>query len=438
MILEFGLVKAIAAGGGLVSCIALIAGMTGGGQYATAQADPMQLASAVCAYTRNGPDSSTSTRSHTSASGSRELTSKQAANARIIINTAKKLGLPRRAGVIAVATALQESSLRGETVGDHGRAFGIFQQHPGSGWGTRAQVSNPRYAARAFFSRLIKIRNWSEKPLTVVAQAIQRSDFPTTYARHEARAKRIVAELGWAKSRTSQKAHDTVELSVADARAVRGSLELATSLGVSRATFVADIDMALSAGRLRSAQKYLKNKGDRSKLADKIVETVARSVCAELSQKIGQVLDPATLEVIRRSGRGGVALEAALTMIGVPYSWGGGGSNGASFGIGRGAGTKGFDCSGLAEYAWAKAGIRIGGNTSAQWQAGTHISRSQLRPGDLVFFATNPKNPSTIHHVVMNIDGKRYVHAPHTGSKVQVGRWTATREAEYAGAVRPG
>ncbi|MBT2233211.1 C40 family peptidase [Nonomuraea sp. NEAU-A123] len=196
--------------------------------------------------------------------------------------------------------------------------------------------------------------------------------------------------------------------------------------------------MALSAGRLRSAQKYLKNKGDRSKLADKIVETVARSVCAELSQKIGQVLDPATLEVIRRSGRGGVALEAALTMIGVPYSWGGGGSNGASFGIGRGAGTKGFDCSGLAEYAWAKAGIRIGGNTSAQWQAGTHISRSQLRPGDLVFFATNPKNPSTIHHVVMNIDGKRYVHAPHTGSKVQVGRWTATREAEYAGAVRPG
>ncbi|WP_250904977.1 NlpC/P60 family protein [Nonomuraea sp. NEAU-A123] len=70
-------------------------------------------------------------------------------------------------------------------------------------------------------------------------------------------------------------------------------------------------------------------------------------------------------------------------MIGVPYSWGGGGANGASYGIGRGAGIRGFGCSGLAEYAWVKAETRIGGDTSAQWRAGIRVSRSQLRAGNL-------------------------------------------------------
>ncbi len=73
-----------------------------------------------------------------------------------------------------------------------------------------------------------------------------------------------------------------------------------------------------------------------------------------------------------------------------------------------------------------------------QWRSGVRVPRAELKPGDLVFFATNPRDPSTIHHVVLNIDGKRYVHAPTTGSKVQVGQWTASREAEFAGAVRPG
>ncbi|WP_214318596.1 C40 family peptidase [Nonomuraea sediminis] len=82
--------------------------------------------------------------------------------------------------------------------------------------------------------------------------------------------------------------------------------------------------------------------------------------------------------------------------------------------------------------------MKIGGTTATQWNAGVHVPWSQLKPGDLIFFAIDPKSPATIHHVVLNIDGKRYVHAPHTGSTVQVGTWTAKREAEYAGAVRPG
>ncbi|MFI7639247.1 C40 family peptidase [Nonomuraea sp. NPDC049400] len=431
MILEARLAKAIAAGGGLVSGAAIIAGMVGGGQYATTQAAPAQLASAVCAYTDKP-----STPKISAAPEQLRLTPHQAANARVIVNTANELGLPRRAAVIGIATALQESSLDNSTVGDHGRAFGIFQQHPEYGWGTRAQVSTPRHATRTFFDRLTKIKNWTAKPLTVVAQAIQRSAFPNAYAKHESRAEGLVTAL--TEPNANQNARDTLELSPADTKAVRASLELATSLGVTRAAVVADVEMALQAGALRSAPKDVKSRADTARLAEKIVRTVAGQLCKELSQKIGQVLDQETLAAIRTSGRGTVALTAALKMIGVPYSWGGGGPKGPSYGIGHGAGTRGFDCSGLAEYAWAKAGVRIGGHTSTQWRSGVRVPRSQLEPGDLVFFATNPKNPSTIHPVVLNIDGKRYVHAPTTGSKVQVGQWTVSREAEFAGAVRPG
>ncbi|MGP4102281.1 C40 family peptidase [Nonomuraea sp. KM90] len=437
MILEAGLAKAIAAGGGLVSSVALIGGIAGGSQHATTTADPKRLASAVCAYVGKEHKPSPP-RKHNKATS---LTPKQAANARIIIAVAQDMGLPTQAAVIALTTALQESTLSNETIGDHGQAFGLFQQHPQYGWGTRTQVSNPRYATRTFFTRLLKIKNWESKSTATVAQAIQRSAFPDAYTKHEARAEHLFTTLTGqpATPKPSRKPHDDdLELSPQDTQAVRDSLELATSLGVPRATIVADVQEALNAGKLPSAHHDPKRTNEAAQLAEKIVTTVAKGACDELSQKISAALDPETLAAIRGSGRGAVALTAALKMIGVPYSWGGGGPKGPSLGIGHGAGTNGFDCSGLAEYAWAKAGVRIGGHTSTQWNAGARIPRSQLKPGDLLFFATNPKNPSTIHHVVLNIDGKRYVHAPTTGSKVQIGQWTATRETEYAGAVRPG
>jgi cell wall-associated NlpC family hydrolase len=240
-----------------------------------------------------------------------------------------------------------------------------------------------------------------------------------------------------AKPRPPRTSDDGLKLSKRDEQAVRASLELATALGVPRATIVADVHHALDAGELSSARQGTKT-ADAGQLAEEIVTTVAQRTCDDLSRKINETLDPETLAALRTSGRGGVALAAALKMIGVPYSWGGGGPNGPSYGIGHGAKTKGFDCSGLAEYAWAKAGVKIGGHTSIQWRAGVRVPRSQLKPGDLLFFAENPKNLATIHHVVLNIDGKRYLHAPTTGSNVQIGHWTATREAEYAGAVRPG
>ncbi|MFG1697816.1 C40 family peptidase [Nonomuraea sp. NPDC049309] len=129
------------------------------------------------------------------------------------------------------------------------------------------------------------------------------------------------------------------------------------------------------------------------------------------------VLAPASAGA--RSVAGGIALRAALEMIGTPYSWGGGGVNGPGYGIGHGATTKGFDCSGLTEYAYARAGALIGTTTYEQWRAGVRITRDLLEPGDLVFYDSDKKTPGP-EHVALAVDDQRIVHAPHTGAYVRI------------------
>ncbi|WP_329521155.1 hypothetical protein [Spirillospora sp. NBC_01491] len=117
----------------------------------------------------------------------------------------------------------------------------------------------------------------------------------------------------------------------------------------------------------------------------------------------------------KKLGGGGAigVVRAARSQIGRPYSWGGGGKGGPSYGIGRGANTFGFDCSGLTEYAWWKGAHKsIGGVTNPQW-ANSHPIPGP-RPGALAF----PSGPSV--HVMLGSDRPGYIiQAPYTGSYVQ-------------------
>ncbi|TDC29140.1 peptidase M23, partial [Micromonospora sp. KC213] len=132
-------------------------------------------------------------------------------NAIRIVDAGRKMGAPRRALVIAVATAMQESTLYNYASGvlpesqnyphqaigwDHD-SVGLFQQRPSSGWGTVADLMNPEYATRAFLAVLLEIPGWQSLPLAVAAQAVQISAFPDAYAQHEWRATEVVeAVLG--------------------------------------------------------------------------------------------------------------------------------------------------------------------------------------------------------------------------------------------------
>ncbi|MFF1547737.1 heavy metal transporter [Streptomyces sp. NPDC058291] len=123
-----------------------------------------------------------------------EFTPEQAVNAATIAAVGTDRAMPERAVAIALATALQESGLRNLDHGDRD-SLGLFQQRPSQGWGTEKQVTDPAYAADVFYQHLAKVRDYTELPLTVAAQRVQRSGYPEAYAKHEPDAVLLAAAL---------------------------------------------------------------------------------------------------------------------------------------------------------------------------------------------------------------------------------------------------
>jgi murein DD-endopeptidase MepM/ murein hydrolase activator NlpD len=126
------------------------------------------------------------------------LDDEQRGNGELIVQVGSDLAAPPRAWVVAVATAIQESGLRNlphqGADNDHD-SLGLFQQRPSQGWGTPEQILDPRYAAAAFYQRLLEVADWQQLPLTVAAQAVQRSAFPDAYAKHEPLAVAVVGSV---------------------------------------------------------------------------------------------------------------------------------------------------------------------------------------------------------------------------------------------------
>ncbi|NEA33437.1 hypothetical protein [Streptomyces sp. SID13031] len=128
---------------------------------------------------------------------------RQVAFAKIIDGVAVARGLPGRATLVALMTALQESQLENIDYGDRD-SVGLFQQRPSAGWGTVQQILDPTYAAEAFFGGakppsppgLVDIDGWPTMAYTEAAQAVQVSAFPNAYARHERTARAIATEAG--------------------------------------------------------------------------------------------------------------------------------------------------------------------------------------------------------------------------------------------------
>lgn len=129
------------------------------------------------------------------------LTSEMRGHALTIIQVGRQLGVPDYGIVIALATAMQESTLRNLSWGDRD-SVGLFQQRPSSGWGTAADLQVPSHAARLFYvgrsgytRGLIDIPGWQGMTLTQAAQAVQISAYPNHYAKWEASAWAWLYEL---------------------------------------------------------------------------------------------------------------------------------------------------------------------------------------------------------------------------------------------------
>lgn len=125
---------------------------------------------------------------------------------------------------------------------------------------------------------------------------------------------------------------------------------------------------------------------------------------------------------VRWLGGGASAIvDAASRWLGTPYSWGGGSLEGPSLGIGVGPGTVGFDCSGLTRYAvFVATGRLIPRGATDQGHSLTPVALDEIQAGDLLFFHAAGDPPGVYHHVGIADGQGGMIHAPTTGSEVQV------------------
>ncbi|MET7461441.1 C40 family peptidase [Nonomuraea sp. NPDC005501] len=115
-----------------------------------------------------------------------------------------------------------------------------------------------------------------------------------------------------------------------------------------------------------------------------------------------------------------VALRAAASKLGRPYVWGA-------------EGPDTFDCSGLVQWAYAQAGVRMPRVTHQQWVTGPQVPLSQAQPGDLIFWRSDPTNPGYISHVAIYWGNGKMIQAPRTGDVVKI---SPVHTRNLAGVVR--
>ncbi|GAB3409593.1 C40 family peptidase [Flindersiella endophytica] len=182
--------------------------------------------------------------------------------------------------------------------------------------------------------------------------------------------------------------------------------------------------------RHTSVQLAKQRQAGLEELARKRAEEQRRKAAAEAARRAREAA-----ERDRRSGSGdsgsdgsdvparGTASEAvryALAQVGEPYVFGA-----------AGPGT--WDCSGLTMRAWAQAGVSMPHFARGQYWQSKHIGLGDLRPGDLIFWANDPGDSNTIHHVAMYLGNGRMVHAPRPGRSVEIqSMWYMGTPTHYA------
>ncbi|MEV7806851.1 NlpC/P60 family protein [Microbispora sp. NPDC088329] len=192
---------------------------------------------------------------------------------------------------------------------------------------------------------------------------------------------------------------------------LQGSQEVAE---VTKAMDAAARARQSASARQAEVKKLLTGLDSRRDKINKLIKKTESSLYRQVSRTVGSETRSRMSFPIVGDGKAAQAARWALRQQLKPYVWGA-----------EGPGS--FDCSGLVMAAYQAVGVSLPHYTGDQWTAGTHISRDQLRPGDLVFFY------SDLHHVGIYIGGGYMIHAPRTGDVIHIARIAGR---PFAGAVR--
>ncbi|MFD8533114.1 NlpC/P60 family protein [Streptosporangium canum] len=186
---------------------------------------------------------------------------------------------------------------------------------------------------------------------------------------------------------------------------------------VARAIEAAERAQASAKARTAEVKNLLSEIGAKRTKIERLVDKVESNLFSEVRSRAKSNSRGSRVKIsvpIVGSGKAAEAARWALTQQLKPYVWGAEGPNS-------------FDCSGLVMWAYQKVGISLPHYTGDQWTAGTHISRDELRPGDLVFFYND------LHHVGIYIGAGLMVHAPRTGDVIHI---ASIDNRPFAGGVR--
>jgi peptidoglycan DL-endopeptidase RipA len=305
-----------------------------------------------------------------------------------------------------LARATQAESASKRQVG----AIAAQDYEAGAGFGSMATMLGNPGGPQAFFNGVAAEQQIDRQGVDVLSQS---------------RAGRIVAGVFRAQA---TKALASEQVAAKRAAALKAAIQ--TAIGRQQAA-VASIQastkrLEAELGAARTHEYELQQTRQQNQQSQRQAQATQESVAAEPVTSAGAadgtwassypVADGAS------AGQGDIAANWALGQIGKPYQWGG-----------AGPGT--YDCSGLTMDAWARAGVTLLHWTGYQWPSGPHIPISQLRRGDLLFFATNTSDPATIHHVGIYIGNGEMVDAPYTGVDVRID--SIYQPGGLIGATRP-
>jgi cell wall-associated NlpC family hydrolase/predicted esterase len=207
------------------------------------------LAKAATPTCQGGGETSSSTGGNAGSFTSADAT----ANAQTIVLTTAHLGLSQRAATIAVATAMDESSLivldHGDVAGPDSR--GLFQQR--DSWGTVAQRMDPAASTRLFLQRMVNVPGWETLPLTQVAHIVQGNQDPNVYARFEGPATAMVNRF-WPAGTPAGGSEPSPELAANTTSAAGGSAGAAGCPGTGGQTKVLTTTYPVPGGRTQPVE----------------------------------------------------------------------------------------------------------------------------------------------------------------------------------------